>query len=126
MSNLAGTPKTSAAILDGYFAALSSKLSLFHCRHLSNPPPSPLTRALPQQTQATIKLLLLIMAVLATTASAIKVNAEITGTVYGAQCAEELHEGFFSKCIDDIAGSLGFRNRNLREAQRELKCTQSH
>jgi hypothetical protein len=63
---------------------------------------------------------------LATTASAIEVNAESTVTVYGAQCVEELHETFFSKCIDDIAGSLVFRNRNLREAQRELKCTQNH
>ena len=33
---------------------------------------------------------------------------------------------FFTKCIDDIAGSLGFRNRNLRETQRKLECTQDH
>ena len=42
-----------------------------------------------------MKLLLLIMVVMATAASAIEVSAEIKGTVYGVQCAEDLHQGFF-------------------------------
>jgi hypothetical protein len=69
-----------------------------------------------------MKLFLVLVAVLAIAASAIE--AEIKGTVYGAKCSEQLQEEFFTKCIDDVAETLGFRNRNLREPQRELKCNQ--
>jgi hypothetical protein len=73
-------------------------------------------------------LLLLLVATLAIAASAVEFSAEIKGSLSDAtekeECSETLREEFFTKCIDDIAGSLGFRNRNLRETQRKLDCNQ--
>jgi hypothetical protein len=73
-----------------------------------------------------MKLLLLLLAILASAVRAVEVNAEIKGAgiVNGEPCSEAKVQELFNKCFNKPAGILGFQNRNLRDTERRLKCNQ--